>query len=606
MKIIFQMLLLSILVACTEESQTPQIDTQDKPEQVTDNQKKDNSKKVKNENDDKNSETPIKDEKTEDESEVIDEFSYEMMIYQAEGKNYYTLAHAKERLKENYAVHLDEIIIHFSLNLHHPEEFLSKIRLQQGNGNLQISKMDNNYYDYRISITDVNKNCTLSFGDELISFEKMAPLEWTLDKNELNNPVLLIVSDWRSGLGIAPTLYLSDKEQGNIILSFDEEMDTTTHIRDRYGNDENIQGEWVNAYQYSIDPKLLKDSDYVFLNRLKSLRGNSIFQGSQESLNVVREPIVTWVEHPSGEQVGWSQNDTYYDFLLFSPDNQSYIGVINHGIGPGSGDGDGAYYSFILERKGKTPVKIEQGFYTYVRHKGVPIQWMDNNRLMYASFNSVYYYNTNTGESKRVINFEDEDFSINQVVYDSFNNQTYMISHQYDPTRNIAVADKRIYENSTQTGHESNYSDTMKEAKYTINYLSIHPSEQGVFWTYKKNDYYYTHYEGRDGVTKDVKGEIISFQDEVIFLEVKQYGYDVSPPAYYSWKLEKQPIKIPDAPTGFVKPFGHLLVSVDREKDKYYYFDSDSNQWKSLELKEGHIRIPMDQEVKAIYQLKKK
>jgi hypothetical protein len=219
----------------------------------------------------------------------------------------------------------------------------------------------------------------------------MEPLSFTYDSPlKQDTPHVLLHSREYS------TRLLVPEEESSVVLEFSEPMQQ--NLPATYNN-KHVEAEWINDTRLRIELKEMDMAEFGIkevLLRLDALYAKSGNYLEFSSLIIRKIPQYEWHQLSTGHRIGFSTRDRFYDQIIMADNEQSYVGIVK--LGGSMGDGDGTSYAFILERKGLEPVIVEHVFYSTIEPGDLPIQWIDNDTLLYSSYFGVYTYNINEGK----------------------------------------------------------------------------------------------------------------------------------------------------------------------------------------------------------------
>lgn len=453
----------------------------------------------------------------------------------------------------SYTLHLDSVYIYVSFNgLSEDEEMEMMKRIKISGGT--PSEISKNYSQYKIEITDIPESTQISFGDlPLVTLYRGEPLIFDVDYSYLKDKAALFVRAREYG----SQLFVSDQEE-EVVLTFPEAM-----LEVMPTNNESFvyEGQWLDDRHFKIPLNEKETEVSLQFPKLYSKSGNYP-ESWDHHIRVVRIAERTWYNYETERKVGWGATDRFFDGLIFSPDRSKYVGLVE--LGGSLGDGDGTSYSFILEQQDQEPQIVENVFYSMVDIMGSPIQWIDNERILYATYYGIYIYDTETGTRQAVYELTDQR-TVNHVVYDSYRHQLYaMIDSGIAGDFSL---DKWICDLKQPTPQkEANFTHTVLWAKYSALELRVHPLKEGVYWTLTEGDDVKTEFVTASR-TYQADGFVIAVLDQgVILQDGEPYGVENREFTYSYWIPGNEPVQIPQPPEGSVSylvRIGFLMIMID-------------------------------------------
>lgn len=470
------------------------------------------------------------------------------------------------------------------------DELLNQINIQGAKDqNIEETKSSspNQTTRYKIKLFNTEDQVTFQFGDiPAITLEKKKPLTMTIEPDRDNRESLLFKNEEYPYSLNFPRYYYGNGVIKHII-HFSEPMRTDIDVS-RYMKGKHViaDGEWIDNQTYEL--RIEKASGRIRLEasernevggRILSQTGNYL---PYETITFESVKKQEWKDLSTGERVGWSSKDFLYDFLLFSPDRSAYIGVTE--IVREGGDAQGSYYGFTLEQKGSHSKQIVQSHYTGVMRKGLPLEWIDHNHIMYADDEHVYKMNVETGERETLLAKEQHNGSINQYAYNPSNGNVYVLVEHFNKTFEDSTVDRWIYnQKNGQWKQEKNYSELVQNGIYWANSLSIHMANEGVLFSKAEDGQIYTVYDQKNSSNKKVLGEVILKTEQGVYLETRTGEYNNDLNQLYFWNLEgEKPKQIQNPPdlSYRVHPFGPNLLAVNGTPHTLVY-NKQSGEWES-------------------------
>lgn len=457
---------------------------------------------------------------------------------------------------------------------------------------------------FKMIFKNVEDEVSFTFGDlPEIKLVRKEPLSITVEPAQDDEEALLFKD---TNHGFLYPKYFMRKGSTEHLLHFSEPMKTNLNIADYVREqDVKVSGEWLDNQTYKID---IQGNESVRLNtsdRRTEGKGRILSQSGNylPYLNVDFEKVEPgeWKNWDTGEKVGWSPRDAFYDFLLFSPDKSSYIGVKQ--IASAQGDSEGDFYGFVLERKGKEPKLLEHSVFTSVMRNGVPLEWIDQKHVLFNDDETIYKMNVETGEKEALLNRERHGGRINQFAHNPTNGEIYVLVEHFKESFENSRVDRWTFNmNQNQWNKEENYSGLAQSGVYWANDLAIHIADDGVLFSKVENGKIYTVYESYNGQNKKVLGEVILKTDNGVYLETRTGGHNNDVESVYFWNMGKEdPIKIENPPGSGPFAFGDKLLAYT--KNKHYVYNKESGEWDATNQFKEVVEAYNFQEVAPIYKV---
>ncbi|MCR8644286.1 hypothetical protein NV379_16660 [Paenibacillus sp. N1-5-1-14] len=431
---------------------------------------------------------------------------------------------------------------------------------------------------FNIHITDPKGSFSVQVkGLPEMKFAPKDPLKYEIVKEKENEFANLTINGAEYGNQI-----LIPAEQDTIILAFSEEMNTNSMPTLNSGKP--AVGKWLDNKHLQITVSNMDNVDVddqgikqmtLDLNPLR-VKTTSYLQLDNTSLTVKQYPAIQWRDGKSGKSIGFSPRDRYYKQIVTSPDGQSYIGV--YPIGGALGDGDGYFYSYVLERANQEPVVIESHFYTTIEPFDTPVQWMDNNRILYSSYYGVYIYDIATGTKKLLRdNKPDEMYNINYAVYDQARKQIHVLV--YNDRNESTGLDLFTYEDGkNELKVTRNYTSTVNLYMYTHLDMLIYPTSKGTYRTTIEQGIPYTTFVSNEGKTQKAVGYIRAVGEDGAYLERFEKGTTLKSIGFSYWQLGKTPQNFTTIPFADAI-FGSGSKLIIQEDGKYLTYNPNSRKW---------------------------
>jgi hypothetical protein len=495
-----------------------------------------------------------------------------------------------------FALHYDDAYINLNVEtsqkLEQVEALFSQIKIE---GNVRysttIKALQSGSYQLKISFDNVTNGFTINFGNfPPIRLMRMKPLQVFVEDQSAQDGAALLLAEAVE----TSSLFVTDKRP-TVTLRFSERM--VPEGRAGSGLPEGIAGNWLDSQTLQLDVTFL-DGKTVDLRRFYSVTGNYL-PPPYENLLIHRVPEREWVEYGSGKIIGFSPYDSFYDQILFSPNRDRYVGVID--LGPSLGDGAGRSYGFMLEQPGQAPTVIESSFYTSVLQQGAPIRWMDNDQLLYASSSAVIGYNLKNRQKTEY--FQDRlnrsEGTVHELAYDPYGNKLYVLLAYHVGGKDMSFYYTDLVKHELAKGvpgQRSYYSLVYLTYKYQLQPLPIHAHKNGLFWTKVRGEgkQVETVYEARDGQQASAPGQTVLLDgngNAILQLNRDDAG-KTTEERYYWWRPGRKPRLIPEK-TGVKKTFASSLLAVDGEN--YYLYDPEQRDWEKIQFAGEGIHLPQQQ-----------
>ncbi|WP_127582351.1 hypothetical protein [Paenibacillus koleovorans] len=417
-----------------------------------------------------------------------------------------------------------------------------------------------------------------------IRVTRAEPLDITLDLSAMQRPVLALFGPLET-VGSARTVLLSEHET-QMVLVFSEDMNRAFPIN------RELTGEWLDNRRFRIDlrrppqpqvPERIETE--IDLTTFRSLRGN--YTAAHDwglKLFQVREG--EWRDVVSGERMGWSPRDLFYETIAFAPDGKKYVGAVR--VGMPEGDGIGLYYAFVLEEEGKAPIVIENALFTNFTQQGVPIQWLDNDRLLYGSSNQLYVYSIGKGKRTTVSGLENlgkDGTWLHAAAADAYRGLLHILTGSYESVNGDERVVIHVY--TYRDGQEKPLEVRKRWANVPIHQsrigylLSVVPVENGLFRTLINDaEQMVTRYEDMQGAVVELPGFVQYADNEIVYLLENVPGMAGAPPfqRLWTWRYgsETDLVQLP-ASSGWMQMVGRLPVAVTEQGFERY--DADTNSW---------------------------
>lgn len=480
--------------------------------------------------------------------------------------------------------HLENLRVSLQLketSISSKEKFLEQIQID-GTTNYKLTEDPNASGYYHLDFLRVIDTLTVKLGDiPTITIEKRSPVEVMIESIGLQGPSFI-----RNGLGnvyqMSANALISDLDK-HLVLSFSESMDTTlrsTHLP---------KGNWLNEKQYKLhlEGSLMSSTDrdiyFILLDKFIAKSGNHPIMGSGITVSQVRGGA--WLSLDTNERIGWSDSDHFYSSIVFSPDRSRYIGIAE--LIYDNGHNIEFFYSFVLEEKGKPPHVIEEEWHTGILQAGTPVQWVDNERIMYADHDKIYMYDLVQRKKDILHDWSNRKDWLQQVAYDPWTKELIMITFRDDddPEKNEGyhyVYDLYTFSDFTQSkSHVPNFAKAQLVNWPNFPQLPVHVVSHGVYWSEQRDKRMWTRYESRDGKTVSVPGVIKHADDQQVILFDIYYAEETSEwkNAIYIWEYGNDPQKLPDLPHGWITVRNAGPHVFSKTEQLWYRYDSSAGEW---------------------------
>lgn len=374
------------------------------------------------------------------------------------------------------------------------------------------------------------------------------------------------------------TRLLIPAENDSITLAFSENMQTTALPIHTDGS--SVKAEWLDSKHLRIQLVNVSAGENgnkeleINLDPLRA-KSNDNLRIERNKLAVHQMPDIEWRDSKTGAPVGFSPRDRFYQQIVTSPDGQSYIGVIP--LGGSMGDGDGISYSFVLERPNQEPVVIEHVFYSKIEPFDLPVQWIDNQRILYSTYVGVYIYDITKGEqiTLRDTDHDKRDY-INFAVYDHNLKQIYVLVN--DNPEKMDQYDLFTYLDGNSTPKQTkNFTKSVQMQLYNMTDMSIVPTKLGTYWTRIENGIPYTEFVNKAGKKFKAEGYIRAVCDAGVYLERFKAGEVLESTGYSYWQPGKktEAIKIPEYNEIFANG-SNLIIKID---SKFLVYNPVTRKW---------------------------
>ncbi len=472
------------------------------------------------------------------------------------------------------------------------ESFLDQIKINGGVvSGTKWKKVNSGHLELSIKIHEIKDRLDLHIPDlPRLSIKRMIPLQVTIDSTHQDQAVLAA-----ENYDPFTYLYVSDQLE-RLRLHFSEPMINQDQIGASLPE---VAGTWINQTTYDIDMRHLAADKPINLASMYALSGNYLPQ-SYQNVEVRKIPQRAWVEYPSGKKLAYGTYRSFYDALVFSPDQSKYVGVIR--LAPSQGDGNGSYYTFILEQPGQPPRIIEHSFYTDVAYDGLPILWINEQQLAFGNYKQVFLYDI--AKEKTTVLYDSsaapQHAWVKELAYDPYTRKLYALTiyNGDDPQEEAVQIDRWTFDVDANVSlREAGIASVSPLNPYYWS-LPIHVRKHGIYWTFARMNQIVTQVEGRKGDRIEATGlAVLVTADGHAVLRHQSGRYPGANDQIYWWEKGKNPVLIPTG-KGQLQPFGTFLLARDAEGT--YRYVPQSNTWTKLDVADQHTVFPA-QENNAYY-----
>jgi len=490
----------------------------------------------------------------------------ELAIWQTgEGSSEQIAAYADKLPGEpvTWSVHEAEVLLKLQL---HPNTILDIDELKK---NIRLTGADYEVAQgeepgsYEVKLSDIVEEAELIIGDlEKINFiRKNTHLLFTLNPSNLRIPFSLQIPGEADG---HIHLFVSD-EESSVVIRFTEPMQRI----ERPGS------EWLSDTQLKIDIGSLNFewslADY------RSKDGNFLDR-QFHSILIHQTPSRSWFDAASGGNAGWSKRDSYYDALIFSPDGSKYAGLVELSKDE---DGRGAYYGIVIERNGQAPMIVERSVHMRDDAVYTPIEWLDNDTLLYLSSYELWAYDVESGTPRQLVADDEQQVIAYQV--DRRNNRLLVLTQMfiqqngqqfgqgsltiYDPEMEIIEAPQVI-------------SDLWPSAENGIMPLAIavQTNGSGYYLTTYRNGQIITSYISGSGSEASEAGRLIGVTGSGAYLA--EITEEDGTGRLYWWPRNGEPeLVTPIDATAYIMFGGDLFAYREGRTNTYYGYNRSAGEW---------------------------
>ncbi len=455
-----------------------------------------------------------------------------------------------------------------------------------------VREISDGNYQLSMHFADIPNQFALQFGHlPKITLKRMSPLQVTVETEDENGAAVLLSGE----SNIASGLFFSEG-QDVVRLHFSEPMVT----EERIGNwVPEWSGSWLDPHTFQLHARRVNGKT-LNLAAMYSLNGNYL-PPSFQACEVKSVPSREWVDVVSGKKMGFSKYDSFYDYLVFSPKRDRYVGLIDRG--GSQGDGNGRYFAIVLEQQGKEPIVVEPYFYSDVLAHGSPVQWLDNERFAYASYFGAYVYHIANGAREEIFHNEmnPTKVALQELAVDRIDHQLHLLiaaSEVEDGEEKYRVA-KWTYDSKTlEKKKEEPYSDTFLTPKYRLQKLPIHARRNGVYYTKASASpkQVSTTFVSRDGRSWTAEGMVVwaDHDGHAVLVRNRDATGKMMKDVSYWWEIGKKTKQLPHV-FGTVQSLGPFVVSDDGIR--FYMLEPRRKAWNDLQLAETDVLLPAQEDM---------
>ncbi|QQE73014.1 hypothetical protein KDJ56_13795 [Brevibacillus composti] len=488
-------------------------------------------------------------------------------------------------------IHSEDAYIHIdvatSQSLEAAEGFLSQVELI-GDVNYSTSAREVSKGNYQLSMyfSGVRDQFGFRFGNiPTITLKRMDPLALSIRPGK-SEGALMVMPESRD----STALYLTEG-LNQIELHFSEPM-----IK------EEEAGMSVNGY-----PAVWLDERTISLN-VSQIRGNALNLTSLLSrsgnylpeeygyVSLYKKEKRSWLAYPESKVVGFSPYDSFYQQLIFSPDRKSYVGIIDRGKSPESAGG--RRVALVLEQKGQASTLLEPAFTSTSAGSRLQrmIQWLDDDRILYAGEKTGIVYRISTGEKQQLFDERNTGFAAVESAVDREAGSLYLLFVKPAGEKNRYAVEKRSYRLETLALEGTDgFGELVHHPREPFPALPITVRRDGVYYTKEEQQKTTTWYLSRQGESWSAEGEVVWADDQRH--AVLKREHEEKKAQYMWWPIGKKPREIPLS-RGELRSFGPYLVADDGLH--YHLWDRRRMKWEPLDLAEGEIRLPVSDDI-ALY-----
>ena len=429
-----------------------------------------------------------------------------------------------------------------------------------------------------LRMTGLEPVVTVTLGDlPPISIVKKEPLGVTLEYEnpQTSTPGLFVRPTEREG---AQPVAVVPARHPNLVLRFSEAMD-------RSPNPDLPAGEWIDEHRYRLRLPGLESSRHErvslggTLDGFRSASGNYVARDRNQYAVVQVKPS-DWLDLESGARVGWSENDPFYETIVFSPDGEAYVGSVV--VGWPEGDVIGDYYRLVLERKGEPAVTIEPYQYIVALHQGAPVQWAGNDRVAYADSLSLYVHSIETGSRSTLFTTAGTGRHILSFAYDPWAKQWNVLTGTYDGVTESGPYPVDLHlldDEGRPVAHHEGWS-LSPLVEHHLREHPVIPTAGGVYRTFYRDGQPFTLFEDRDGSEAELPG-VIRYADEqraILLIQVWREDTGRYETTLFLWRPDSKELTVVSDPPGDLRVAGPVpvVLSPDGEYSKY---DEASDRW---------------------------
>lgn len=482
--------------------------------------------------------------------------------------------------EQTYALHYPDAYMFVSFQDTDPDQidkWLKQISFEGELAQMKVERTNTLEHDevrYKYNFDGISQGGTLRFGDlppiHLKPTEGFVTMAATADSSSVGRDSILLM-----GREVGNVLIIQDSAPV-ADLYFSEDM-RLVDVVERTDTEINIKETWVSSRHLRLPVRQDVTSQHFSLDGLYSMDGN-FMPPMHQFIELRKVPPRDWLLYPTGKRAFDSSYARYYDSMIYSPNRQAVIGFVY--LGGSVADEGGAYYGLVLDRGDGNPVLIEDMIHFPSRLIDPPVQWVNDEQIVYAKWEGIYRYDLATDTSRAIY----DQGHANVMAYDAVSDRLYTFRLRNDggdPELPDYQADRIVISgvsgDQPQTVVEPNWTETFSAQWLNTMRLDIHPTPKGVFWTKSKDRQVSTVFEDRQGMTYEAPGKVLTMVDhDTVFLTEVTYDYEKMP-VIWEWTAGEKPKPIPPAPYR-ADVFGPYLIS-ENPNNGWVRYDRTTGTW---------------------------
>lgn len=413
-----------------------------------------------------------------------------------------------------------------------------------------------------ILLRDIEDEVKLRLGDlERITLRRAdSHLTYMLNQSALKSPYSLLIHSEEDGRS---HIFVSAGE-ASVVLRFSEPM-----VRiERPGT------QWLSDTQLRIGLDEL-EGDFP-LDDYYSLEGNYVSR-RLTSLKIHALPSSTWFDAASGGSVGWSERNSYYDMLIFSPDGSKYAGIVRLNEDEDE-DGKGAYYGIVIEQRNRLPDVLEKTLQGRDEAGPIPVEWLNNHTLLYLSNFEIWAYDIETGLLQKVSEHDEETQTI-AFQYDRRSGRLYALTQTrlLQDGREYLRGGLDIYHSNLELAERlETVSDLWPAGENSVMPLAISVQPGGYYMTTYRDGQTVTYYRA-NGEETYMPGQLIGVTDRGAYVMAGDEGEEVQ---VYWWPKGGSYVRIQSLPdSSYIMFGGDLFARREGVTDVYYGYSTAKDEW---------------------------